>query len=690
METNYIIYFDIAAIVIVTATLFLFFVKKYFQSKANTAFIIMGNAILIASVLDIITSFTIPAFDRIPLWINYLLTVLYFLGEIFCIVTSLNYMIRLANVNSAKKVNFLFSLAALVTGIGMIAVILSPFLHTIFYFDPVAGYSRGFLYLLFYAVNGILFIFAFGIAVGLCYRFNMVQRIVMFLGIPILTLSGIVQYINEDFLLVNFVYALWWFMLFETMQNPAEFVDAKLGIFNSKAFYSILDTKIKKKKSFTVLVFELEGIQFVDQFMGVENGDELLKNVVQEISESRKDNLYYLEGTQFAYIFERGSQEITACSEWLKWRFLSVFRVNRVEVTLATRICAVNFPDVAANKEEIMNSIGFSLAQAKKNNVFDVVWATREGIESFQRQSMITHILKRAIRNREFEVFYQPIYSMRDNSFLAAEALIRLKDEKLGFISPDEFVPIAEKNGLILEIGDIVFEKVCEFISSGEVGIRGIQYIEVNLSVVQCMQEAMHKHLTEMMDRYEIPYNMIDFEITETFDISDNTVLINNMNRLIELGCTFAMDDYGTGFSNTNYLMEYPFKLIKLDKTFIWSAMENDKAMKILTHTVAMIKSLELKIVAEGVETKEQAEILMELGCDFLQGYYFSPPVNEMKYIQFIDEKAKVFIDEFLNWEDKRLERKSRVINLNEGKIALANAAAAKLSMEAKASKEAK
>ena len=136
--------------------------------------------------------------------------------------------------------------------------------------------------------------------------------------------------------------------------------------------------------------------------------------------------------------------------------------------------------------------------------------------------------------------------------------------------------------------------------------------------------------------------------------------------------------------------MEYPFKLIKLDKTFIWSAMDNDKAMKILTHTIAMIKSLELKIVAEGVETKEQAEILMELGCDFLQGYYFSPPVNESKYLQFIDEKANIFIDEFHNWEDKRLERKSRVINLNEGKIALANAAAAKLSMEAKSSKEAK
>ena len=634
METNYIIYFDIAAIVMVTATLFLFFVKKYFQSKVNTSFIIMGNAILFATILDMITSFTIPAFDRVPLWLNYLLTDLYFLGELFCIVASLNYMIKLANVNSAKKVRFVFSLAVLVTGIGMVAVMLSPVLHTIFYFDPIEGYTRGFLYLLFYAVNGILFLFAFGIAVGLSYRFNMVQRIVMFLGIPVLTLGAIVQYVNEDFLLINFIYALWWFMLYETMQNPAEFVDTKLGIFNSKAFYSVLDTKIKKKrkktesksafgyrylmlskkckikkkKSFTVLVFELEGIQFVDQFMGVENGDELLKNVVQEISESRKDNLYYLEGTQFAYIFERGSQEITACSEWLKWRFLSVFRVNRVEVSLATRICAVNFPDVAANKEEIMNSIGFSLAQAKKNNVFDVVWATREGIESFQRQSMITHILKRAIRNREFEVFYQPIYSTRDNSFLAAEALIRLKDEKLGFISPDEFVPIAEKNGLILEIGDIVFEKVCEFISSGEVGIRGIQYIEVNLSVVQCMQEAMHKHLMEMMDRYEIPYNMIDFEITETFDISDNSVLINNMNRLIELGCTFAMDDYGTGFSNTNYLMEYPFKLIKLDKTFIWSAMDNDKAMKILTHTIAMIKSLELKIVAEGVETKEELD----------------------------------------------------------------------------------
>lgn len=144
------------------------------------------------------------------------------------------------------------------------------------------------------------------------------------------------------------------------------------------------------------------------------------------------------------------------------------------------------------------------------------------------------------------------------------------------------------------------------------------------------------------------------------------------------------MDDYGTGYSNANYLMDYPFKLIKLDKSFIWSAMDNEKAMRILTHTVAMIKSLDLYIVAEGVETEEQADILIELGCDYLQGYFFSPPVNQEKYLYFLDETSKKFRDHFSDWDERKTGKMRHIINLNEGKVARANMAAAKLSTEAK------
>lgn len=681
---HYLIYFDIAAIGTITAILTIFFIKKFFPSKANHAFLLMGITILVASVLDIVTCYTIEYSVDIPRFVNNTLLGTYYAVQFLCALFSLNYLVKTADEQEYKRIKIARVTSFAVGIVYFLIIAVSPWLHTIFYFDENFVFHRGDFYIVNHAMTTLVMVFAFGVSLSLLYKYTPIQRIIITLGMPLMIAGAVVQYFLSDMLVMNFIYAIWWFMLFETLQNPMEFVDQKLGIFNSKAFYSMLDAKMKKKKEITVLVFELEGLQFVDQIMGVENGDLLLKAVAQECAASRKDYLYHLDGTQFAYIFDKGSSDANQAIEWIKWRFLSVFRVNHVEVSLMARISAVNVPEVATTREEIMNSVGYSLQHAKKNNIFGVVWATRDGINIFKRQSMIGHILKRAIRNREFEVYYQPIYSTKSNEFYASEALVRLRDEELGFISPDEFVPIAEKNGLILEIGDIVFEKVCEFLASGEASIRGIRYIEVNLSVVQCMQEALHKHLTDVMDRYGIPYNMVDFEITETFDISDNAVLINNMNRLIELGCSFAMDDYGTGYSNANYLMDYPFKLIKLDKSFIWSAMDNEKAMRILTHTVAMIKSLDLYIVAEGVETEEQADILIELGCDYLQGYYFSPPVNQEKYLYFMDETSKKFLDHFSDWDERKTGKMRHIINLNEGKVARANMAAAKLSTEAK------
>ena len=142
--------------------------------------------------------------------------------------------------------------------------------------------------------------------------------------------------------------------------------------------------------------------------------------------------------------------------------------------------------------------------------------------------------------------------------------------------------------------------------------------------------------MKSIMDGYEIPYHMIDFEVTETFTNSNNRILMHNMVSLIDSGCSFAVDDYGTGFSNTDYLIEFPFELVKLDKSVVWAATDNEKALKVLEHTAAMIKSLGLKIVAEGVETFDQVLMLRSMGCDFLQGYYFSKPIPPEEYIEFM------------------------------------------------------
>lgn len=249
-------------------------------------------------------------------------------------------------------------------------------------------------------------------------------------------------------------------------------------------------------------------------------------------------------------------------------------------------------------------------------------------LEKGRREGEIVHILREALRFGRFEVYYQPIYSVQKKRYCSAEALIRLQDDQLGYISPEEFVPIAEQHGMIIEMGAFVFREVCRFITENRLWERGIEYIDVNLSVVQCMQENLHEQLIAIMDEFHLPYHCINLEITETAAVISSDSLHNNMTRLMEKGVHFSLDDYGTGFSNTASIVKYPFHTIKLDKSMLWSSMDSEKAMCALEHMIMMIKSMQMELVCEGVETQSQATMLEHMGCDYFQGYFFSKPVN--------------------------------------------------------------
>lgn len=283
-----------------------------------------------------------------------------------------------------------------------------------------------------------------------------------------------------------------------------------------------------------------------------------------------------------------------------------------------------------------MDSIDYSANIPYESNDGEVIRAGGEILAGKRRESKILQIMKNALANGTFQVYYQPIYSTSQEKFHSAEALIRLYDNELGFISPEEFIPMAEKNGMILKIGEFVFRTVCRMMARERIWEKGIDYIEINLSVVQCMQEDICEMLYGIMDEYDIPYSCINLEVTETTIAKD--VLWDTMERMTVGGVTFSLDDYGTGYSNLTNVIKYPFHIVKLDKSMVWYAMENETAMRALRHTVAMLQDLDMCIVAEGVETKEQKDILQEMGCEYLQGYYFSKPVPEKEFL----EKMKI------------------------------------------------
>ena len=318
-------------------------------------------------------------------------------------------------------------------------------------------------------------------------------------------------------------------------------------------------------------------------------------------------------------------------------RFSDAFECSGMEISLDVNMCLFSYPQVVSNLEDAIDLLEYSLKYAKETGGSGIVYGDKELLAKGKRETQIVYMLGKAIKEDGFCVHYQPIYSVEKGRYTTAEALVRFKESDIGFVSPEEFIPIAEKNGMIVRIGEIVFEKVCKFYKENHLEEKGIENIHFNLSVVECMQQKLHEKIENIMDKYQLDSSKISLEITETAAVTSREILINNMNQLIDRGFKFSMDDYGTGFSNTSTLIAYPFDEIKIDKSIVWSAMEDEKAMIAFKHSVAMIKDLDFKIVAEGVETKEQAKMLGDLGCDYFQGYYYSKPVSEDDFMSLID-----------------------------------------------------
>lgn len=259
-----------------------------------------------------------------------------------------------------------------------------------------------------------------------------------------------------------------------------------------------------------------------------------------------------------------------------------------------------------------------------------------EILDKMRKYKKIQQEISEALNEDRIEVFLQPIYSTSSKRFVSAEALVRMRNSDGIMIYPSEFIPVAEASGLIGHIGDRVFEKVCGYIQEGAITRLGIEYLEVNLSIVQCEDNTLAERYEAIMRSYNISPSAINLEITETAQMQNRKTLMQNLKDLRSVGCTFSLDDFGTGESNLNYIVELPVDIVKFDRTMIMSYFSNQKTRLMMEYVTKMIKSMNMKIVAEGVEEAHQLETLAKLGVDYIQGYYFSKPVSKEEFLVFI------------------------------------------------------
>jgi EAL domain-containing protein (putative c-di-GMP-specific phosphodiesterase class I) len=489
--------------------------------------------------------------------------------------------------------------------------------------------------------------------VGFVYIFLSLLRIIYFkgripkesfysilTGLVIWTVLSLYQFIDRGMQVSAIAMMMMVLILFLSMENPREYYERSIeGIRNRDAFEMALLEKIGLKRDFFIVSIIFTGKTAV--MSNSERGEmtELMK-IVGKISET------YVGAP--AYLFNWN----TLCSIIKTPEKVETFMniVNNLKdnegKNYRLTFAVLELPKYAAEHEKALQILTYVsgeyvFTQSSPNLVID-----QTVVDKMTYRNSIEDVVRTAVKEKTFDVYYQPILSVADGSFSSAEALVRLRrPDTENYISPEDFIPIAEKCGLIQEIDDLVFEKVCSFIAKENLSSYGIKTIEVNLSGNEVVDEQTHIRLINKMNKYHIPPKFINFEITETSYINNDEVFKENVTRLRESGSTISMDDFGSGYSNLLEILKMDYALVKMDKEFVWSCLDKNKPenMRMLDYTIKFLKDFGLHILAEGVETLDQAQILIEKGVEYLQGFYYSRPIPEEEYIDFLKTQKGMF-----------------------------------------------
>ena len=639
----YILHYDYAALLLNIINLMVFVkLKKLRDPKSGVLLAMLINS-LMTTFFDIISSI---ALDNPSIYSKgYILIVTniyYFLNNnkvYFYIVYVLMLVGLEAHLKLCKK--HLISLPYLVT---TIMILINPFTRIVFSIDSDNVYHRG---------TGlvILYIIAFlYLSLWSLYSYNYIKRVERivfraFSSMVIIYIIGtLTQTLYPQYLIQSYGTALSELIVIMILQNRNEVIDGTTQLYNQNAFYDKLKSLLSSDTSTSVTLIMLEDTARINYTLGYR----YLTNIVQEIARFIKIELkakesFYIRNGCFAVLCNKSSdQECSEMKKRLEDKFNENWYINGLSINLSVRTSQFMIPEDIDSYSYIYEYINSVTVVRAIDAKYRQAGMTEISFNSHYREQLVRKAVTLAMEEESFEVYYQPIYSVREQCYVSAEALVRLRDSELGFIPPDEFIPITEQDGTITILGMQIFKTVCYILNHYKLDKKGIQFLEVNLSAVQCMQKNIKEQLTTLMKLNKIHPSQICLEITETVAINSPEIVHKLFRDLDELGMTFALDDYGSGYSNINYILELPFNFVKLDKGIIWNYFENDAGKVALESSIALMKSLNIALIAEGVETKEQADALIKLGVDYLQGYYFSKPIPTEDFIKFIEEKNKL------------------------------------------------
>jgi diguanylate cyclase (GGDEF)-like protein len=545
------------------------------------------------------------------------------------------YITLLAHINirgsRVYRVIFLgtFALDVLLTA-------LNPFMRWAFVFEQ-EHFQTGYAGYVMYAIDLFMILLAAGTIIRYRQSFQFLH-IVPILFFLLCCVSAAVIQVIQYVPMIDFMVTSLCLFLYHYQQNPEAVTDTTTNLLNRNFMGEYIQSKYAENCRFGVLVVAMDDFKFINKTYGVDNGDNLLRQVGNFLEELSRSNVVFRLGSdQFCIVVNKNIDKLSEIGNQIQERFLHPwYNESQTAIMMSSSICCIRCPEDAATYGDLIEIIDYTLSVAKKSNRGRVTQTSQIDLEHIRNDKAIERAIKLAVDRDELMVYYQPIFSVSEGKYNSAEALVRINDKELGWISPEIFIPIAEKSGLIVEMGEIILEQVCKFIHDNKLSETSVRYIEVNISPVQLLQPDFSNRVREILEKYQVKPEQINIEITETATMSSVNTITSNIDSLIDYGIKFSLDDYGSGNANISYINRMPFTIIKLDKFIVWDSFKTNKASITLEHTIGMLNALQLSIVAEGVETAEMRDRLSDFGCEYMQGWYYSKAVSDQDFMKLI------------------------------------------------------
>ena len=590
--------------------------------------------------LNMACVFTISQFHHLPLWVNLLLNSGYFAMVVGMSTVTAYYVLRLIlehvySVRCRQVLSAVLGALFLLYG-GLLLVNLRTGL--VFYFDEAGLYCRGPLINAGYGVMGLELMLL--ILCALRHRRSISQPMLRVMQIlpPVVVLLAVYQLFYPDVLFNGSIIVAADIILLMNFQSRRVEMDGLTCVGNRSSFYRELRLRLGGKQQFQVIAVCIRQFGTINQHYGQASGDALLYEAARWLDRvHHRGRAFRVGNVEFALLAPyTGMVAAGKLLEEVCGRFRQSWVLGQERFTLDVRFAELICTDQDWSATDILDFLKYSVGQAdqREDHLVRFDEAIYRQMEQ-RRQTLL--LMRRAVEEDRFEVWYQPVYRCAGGDFTSAEALLRLRDDRGELVPPSRFIPLAEETGMLDQLSWIVLEDACRLLVSGE--IPWVQSVSINLSAQQFASDELIGRVSECLQRYQLDPGRLKLEITERVLAEDMGRMRQMMDKLAAMGVSFYLDDVGTGYSNLSGVLELPFDCIKLDHSLIAGYPDDEGSSAVVDAMLELFHTMGCQVVAEGVETERQAQAVTAKGADWIQGYYCARPMPKEALKSFLSRK---------------------------------------------------